>query len=251
MKIISWNVCVTNFWHGRIIKEITKQDGDIVCLQEISHKLLDKVKKIEGYHLYYDRIAEGRREKRDVYRVIMSKFDITGKKSFQTLKKEPKTIWAKLVKFFYGIRQLNTKGIYADIDGKIRVMNLHLDATVSPRKRVEQFTKALEHMDRKKPTIICGDFNSYGAWYYNIAPIIFMNLHPRDFFYDENKEFQELFRKHNLHDIFFRMKTVNFMTLFRIHADYILVPNGLKVHFRKVHKRFGSDHHMIIAEVAI
>jgi endonuclease/exonuclease/phosphatase family metal-dependent hydrolase len=251
-KISSWNICATNSRYPEIIQHIEEQDADIICLQEVIEDALSQFKKIKGYNLSFILQAEGKKTHRNVYKIILTKHKVSKKGSFTVQKDEAKTLWAWCIKTAFGLKKINHEGIYVDIGNKLRVINLHLDASVSPKKRLDQFITALKYLDRKKPTIICGDFNTYGKWYINWMPMLLMKMKLKDFFFDEIKEFQSVFKKYNLEDIFYKRNTVNLLMIFWTHADYILVPDKLEIKSRHIDRdSVGSDHNMVIAEVEV
>ncbi len=250
MKIISWNLCCTNKRYPEIISHIKKNNVDIACLQEVTEDALFMLKKLKGYDLYPIVVAEGKNKRKNIYLVILSKHKIKNSKSFVIDEKEPRTLWAFAVKSAYGLKKVYHKGHFVDLMG-IRIFNLHLPSTVSPVKRLNGLKKALKQIDESKINIICGDFNTYGIWYFNFFFIIFMKHSIKDLLFNEIKEFKKTFNEYNLNDIFSGKYTVSLLN-FKYHGDYILAPNDTEVLYNKTQNNtFGSDHKMILAKLKV
>ncbi|MFH2020453.1 MAG: endonuclease/exonuclease/phosphatase family protein [archaeon] len=251
MKILSWNICVTNRRYRELIDHLFEQDADIMCLQEVTNNSLAYLTK-SGLNVHSTRTATGKTEDKHVYKVILSKHKILRKGEFHTRNKDVKTPWETVLKAGFGLQSVDYIGQYIDLSDDLRIVNLHLESFVSPLIRLHEFAETIKHYDNGRTTIYCGDFNTYAIWYLNWIPLTLMKLKLKYLFFDENKEFHKLFTKHNLNNLFLRHNTVNFLKIFWRQVDHILVPNGIDVVSSGVDKNsFGSDHNMIFADIRI
>jgi endonuclease/exonuclease/phosphatase family metal-dependent hydrolase len=250
MKVISWNICATNGNYPRLLEHLMEEDADIICLQEVTHDALGILKK-SRYHIYPEIFTEGRTKERNVYKVILSRDAMTLKRRFVTKDREARTPWAVAMGIFLRAKRLHHTGMYADI-GNIRIFNLHLDASVSPKTRLAEFSRISGYLSKKRHNIVCGDFNSYGVWYFNFVPLLLMNMPLREYFINEKYELDKHFSDADLRNIFEGMKTVNFIQVFRMQSDYILISKNTEVLNTKLdNDTFGSDHNLILADIRV
>ncbi len=241
MKLISWNIRIKNKRFKKGFDFICKQDPDIICLQEVGNSAL-KYWEDTPYKIYSVCNSVGKKNKR--FKTILSKKK--GKSfDFVTQDFEMKSIWKKISSFSFGFDKELYNGIYIDLPGNLRIMNLHLDACSGPVYRHAQLRRALEKIDPKKNNIICGDFNSYGNLVMNslLWPALRYPLkHIRT---NEKKELYKIFKKHNLKDVLKGHRTYVLGPI-RFQLDHILVSEKIKIKSKKVYrKKYNSDHRII------
>ena len=231
----------------RALKFLYEHDADVMCLQEVPTDVVRAMKKHKGLYIAEAKAQHRGRNRMQTRNVILSKYPIKEKGSLLLPGDEKPSIKSRLTKkggpleFQYVDIKLGSK--------KVRIFNSHLECNTSPRMRVKQFEHVLEASHRSGVNMYCGDFNIYGEWYVNLLVGYISNYKLDDISKSERKLFGQLFREHQLNNVF--RGTVTYPR-FRLQLDHILVPSGVPVVSKVVHKkRYGSDHRPIAVEVEV
>ena len=183
LKVLTWNI-LANIWFNQyqeityglnynsqeltsfhkkrlenIIKTIKAIEPDILCLQEVTKKVLNKIKKILGYKTYYSFISNNNIAKEGVATL------------YNPLKK------VKIIDTLKFIDSENEPNIYTLVkkdNKKYLILNVHPPRggncyksikytliDVFNKDKSDKLKKFKNHVNNlKKPFIICGDFNS-------------------------------------------------------------------------------------------
>ena len=254
IKVLNWNVYVDNDNVDDIIAFIDEQKADVVCLQEVSPKVFQRLEKIDSYFIV--KAVDEYHSDRLSYLVIISKHPMANtKKPFQAFpyKKEVRTFpawllrWREGQEFMYADVEFlinSEKGEYSE---PIRFFNVHLDAAVGPWTRLQLFTQVLSRRNKKGRNIISGDLNVLSNWYMYLFRI-FLGSWKR-YLVHEPILFKKIFKRRKLQNIF-----SGFITHKHTNSqlDYILAPEGMNVVDKRVFDNaLGSDHKPIMIEIGL
>ncbi|MBT3721586.1 endonuclease/exonuclease/phosphatase family protein [archaeon] len=247
MKIVTWNMEVTNKHFKQGFEYIFNQNPDVVCLQEVSNQGLDYLKNTK-FKVHNVCNAIGKNQK--MHKVILTKNASKNHQTFITFNKNIKrTTIRKIILKTLGISELFHNAHYVDLGNNLRIFNLHQDAYAGPKKRIEQFEAVTNEFHPEKHNIVCGDFNSYGNLFFNSLLFPAINMPLNELKINEKKGLYKIFKKHNFQDIFKGHVTWPLLGA-RLQIDHMLIPNKIKVNSKEVVKnRFTSDHRMLIADI--
>ena len=119
----------------------------------------------------------------------------------------------------------------------------------SAHDRLQALTTLIQNKI-KIPTIYCGDFNIVDSTIFNRLTGWIRGFNHFDYVLDERASFEKLFKKEHLINIF-RGKSTSFVNRPLLQLDHILVPNTFPIQSHVLmRKRFGSDHRVLIADIA-
>ncbi|QQG40844.1 MAG: endonuclease/exonuclease/phosphatase family protein [Candidatus Levyibacteriota bacterium] len=250
MKILSWNVWSENVSITKAIRFLKKQKADIICLQEVSKKFLQKLKKLPKYQLvcaidfYY---IKSKKRKTPYFLVMLSKISIDTHKAFQI----PTVQYDSIIAQIFGLEEC-IEGQYIDVmykDQKIRIFNVHFQSYVRPKIRLRQFESVIQQFNNTTHNIVCGDFNTFGFWHFNVVVGWIYNYSWEEFFMDEKTLLDERLKRYKLINIFNWEVTYPWLG---VQLDFILTQKNAKVRGKQVFQEtFGSDHRPILANVHI
>lgn len=241
MKIVSWNVWSENASFLQVTRFIKSQKADVICLQEVSHKLLKKLRKLSGYTLaqaidfYY--VLE-KRKKTPYYLVILSKLPFITQETFFI----PTVQYDSILSQLFGLEEC-IEGQYVDVVWKgksVRIFNVHFQCYVRPKIRIEQFQSVVDQFHPESRNIICGDFNTYGFWHFNLVVGWVHNYSWEEFFSSEKDLLIEMLKKHKLVNIFNWQSTHPWL---QTQLDFIVTQKRIKVSKSVIFPdTYGSDH---------
>lgn len=259
MKIASWNLCFDNqFQFENLNILLSKHDPDIVCLQEVNQKMLDilgtssdfsawnftSCRDFERHEKYrFSEDLEESIQNSVAFLVIMSKEKFTqGNEEFThhlPLKPSMATRHFRILQ--------PRKFQFIDIKG-FRIFNLHLEVSSGSARRKSEFNKVLSFFKKDGGgNIICGDLNIFSKFWINILIGWGFNFSIRDYFTNERRAFNRIFKKNALINVF--SKKITFPKL-RMQLDHILIPRGTNVKQVLLAKSpFDSDHKYIFVEL--
>ena len=256
MKIYSWNMLYRNRELDRAFDFIATSDFDIFCLQEVPQHFLERLKTLPykiTYRIEVERLLSNRVE--HSYLVILSTHPISTPQEilfpeyWHLLPLRTRLfVWLMPNRYFSKIRKRGA--LYADITMhgiSLRVFNLHL-ILAQPAWRLKEFEMAMTERDPKRPTIVCGDFNTIEAPHISILNWLLGGrvsdafLHTR-----ERTHIEQRFVEHDLQNALVGSVTHQ---LSRSQLDHILVSHSFSIKDARVlPDRIGSDHHPIFVEV--
>lgn len=253
ITVLSWNVWFDNERLDDIISFINEQQADVVCLQEVSQALFERLKELESFFVV-NAIDEYHGDE-PAYLVIISMHPMAKtRKPVRAIKyrKSVRTLPAWIMRWREGQEylyadvefELDERGTYSD---PVRFFNVHLDSAVGPWTRLQLFGQVLRHRMRKGRNIIAGDLNVLSTWYAYLYRVLLGSW--KHFLVEEAKLFRRIFKRRKLKNIFEGMFTHRVVDS---QFDYILVPEGMDVVSKKVvADTLGSDHKPILIEVEI
>jgi endonuclease/exonuclease/phosphatase family metal-dependent hydrolase len=229
-------------------------DFDVLCLQEVPHDLLSRLKELP-YH--FTHANEGERafatEKKGIpsYVVILSKYPFISDSSF-AIPKPPNTRIGRAFMFILHrafIDKRNAVFVDVKIPGQkkpVRIFSVHISLS-APKTRLEELLLTLTYRDPSQPTIICGDFNVIES--FKCAPLNTMLGGPLRETLARRKE------RTAVEKIFAEQKFLNPLRgeithpFSKSQLDHILVTTDFEVIQKAVVKsHFGSDHLPVFIE---
>jgi endonuclease/exonuclease/phosphatase family metal-dependent hydrolase len=257
MKIYSWNMLYKNPDLEGAFDFIQKCKADIICLQEVPTRFLQRLKTL-SYHLrhHIDVVRSLPAGAEHNYVVILSKAPIRDHgripcPDYWDLLPLRTRAFVRLMRPFGFTRISDRGGIYADVEtsqGLVRIVNLHL-ILAHPAWRYDEFVFATTHLDRHQPTIMCGDFNILESPL--ITPLNWLlggKLSDAFLYLRERSSVEALFHKYGFTNAL-RGKITH--ALSRSQLDHILVSHQFSITQAEVVKdAHGSDHQPIFAEVS-
>lgn len=250
MKVLSWNVWSENVSIGKVLRFLKKQNPDIICLQEVSKKLLQKLKKLSKYELFYATdfyYVKSAKKKVPYFLVILSKIPVTGHTAFPI----PTVQYDSIVSQIFGLEEC-IEGQYIDImqkEKKIRIFNVHFQSYVRPRIRLRQFESVIRQFSDASQNIICGDFNTFGFWHFNVVVGWIYNYSWEEFFMDEKSLLEGMLKKYKLVNIFNWEVTYPWLGA---QLDFIVTEKRAKISHKRVFtETFGSDHRPLFIKASI
>jgi len=255
MKIYSWNVYCFNRTMPEVARHIETLDFDVLCLQEVTPALLERLKALP-YHLTYHvdvlRLLPGNRREYN-YVAILSKrpFVNTGTMQFFDFPFPFHTrVFVSLMSFFEWSFITERGAVYADIEENgsvLRIFSVHLTLW-GPVNRVKEFDVVADHIQPGAPAVVCGDFNII-----EYAPMKILNwilgapLREGMPWYPERDLFEERFARVGLRNPLRAQITHPFS---RSQLDHILVSEELRTKDPTVYlERHGSDHQLVSVEL--
>lgn len=248
MKIYSWNVYCFNRKVPEVASYIEQLDFDVLCLQEVTPELLERLKAMP-FHLAYhvDVIRLTLRKERYVnYVAILSKREFLNEGTLQFFDFSLPLHTRLFVAFmaFFNWSFVTERGaVYTDIPyagGTLRVFSVHLTLW-GAGNRAKEFEAVIGHVEPEASTIVCGDFNviEYG-------PMKILNwllgapLREGMPWYPERDLFEERFSEAGFHNPLRGSVTHRFS---RSQLDHILLSKDLAVAHAFVEPdSHGSDH---------
>lgn len=164
MKLITWNVNGIRGMHTKgIVKQVFDMNADVFCFQETKSEfdqLPDDLKNVPGYHAYY---SHSRHRKGYSGTAIYSKVP-----ALKIITDIPEKIATKygLVHDGYGHPNEEGRVIAAEFE-KFYVVNVYTPNSKPDLSRIPlreekwdpAFLEFCKILDKKKPVIMCGDFN--------------------------------------------------------------------------------------------
>ena len=257
MTIYSWNMLYRNKELGRAFEFVSHADFDIFCFQEVPGAFLSRLQTLP-YAIAYRIDSEKmfRPDSVKMYAVILSRHPIEtkGDIAFDDYTKDLSVLtrfFITLMRPFHFSKTRNRGGLFVDVDtpsGSMRVFNLHL-ALTHPTHRLTEFERAMAEHNPKRPSVVCGDFNSIGT-----RPMSLLNWlmggRISDIFLAtrERTEIEKRFVSHSLTNALRGSVT---HPLSQSQLDHILVSHHFSIKNAFVlPDRAGSDHHPICVEVA-
>jgi endonuclease/exonuclease/phosphatase family metal-dependent hydrolase len=248
MKIYSWNVLCYNRQVDAVANHIEQLDFDVLCLQEVTPYLLERLKKMPFYmvqHVDVIRLSSRRREE-PLYVVILSKQPSRNTGTLQFFDFPFPLHTRAFIAFmsFWKWSFVTERGaIYVDIpygQTTLRIFSVHLTLW-GPENRAKEFEAVIGHVEPGQPTVIGGDFNviEYGPmkmlnWLLG-APL--SHAMP---WYPERDLFEERFKRAGLRNPLLGKVTHKFS---KSQLDHILVSEDVAVTKAVVHpESHGSDH---------
>jgi endonuclease/exonuclease/phosphatase family metal-dependent hydrolase len=257
MKIYSWNVYCFNKKVDEVTSFIRELDFDVLCLQEVTPALLERLKELPfhlTYHIDVIRLFSKKRIEKN-YVAILSRHPVRASNTLQFFD-FPFPLHTRV--FITLMRLVNWSfitergAVYADVEVEnalVRVFSVHLTLW-GPTNRKNEFEAVLGHVEPNGPTIVCGDFNviEYG-------PMKILNwllgapLKEATPWYPERDLFEERFKEAGFTNPLRGSVTHTFS---KSQLDHILVSADMKTTSAWVHpEKRGSDHQPVGVEVSL
>ncbi len=253
MRVVSWNVFNRNATPpAKIADFLLAQDADVICLQEVPDPVLRELLGRDDTG-YAHAVARGMRcaEHGECFLVILSRYPVIRHKKIRGNEGRG---WRSFFSSVWHRLEEHLESHYIDVltqEDRVRIFNVHLEVGTGPRNRLTQFLRVLRHSAHGK-NIIAGDLNIYGeTWYQRFIGLMWFGLQFRELLMDEREEFERVFSKFRLRNMFRGRTTfcaVEGAADFQF--DHILLPEDAIVSSTSVfEEQCGSDHKLIIADV--
>ncbi len=249
MKVLSWNVWSENTSLSEAFMFVKRQNADVICLQEVSKQFLKKLQKLEGYTIvsaidfYY---VQSKRKKTPYFLVILSKIPIVQHQVFSI----PTIQYDSILSQLFGLEEC-VEGQYIDLLYKgitVRLFNVHFQCYVRPKVRLAQLKGVLRYFSKHGNNVICGDFNTFGFWHFNVVVGWVYNYSWDEFFLSEKELVEEQLLKRGLVNIFNWETTYPWLGT---QLDFIVTPKKLKVEKKKIFSQtYGSDHQPLLVSTS-
>ncbi len=243
LKCVSWNIYKDNKDQIKSFETMLGlEDPDIICLQEVSPKLLDYLKNDQS--IYEVESCQDFKWKKSfvAYLVILSKSKILHNYTSQIHNKKVGSLLAR----HNGIREpreFHFVDLVIQDDFILRVINLHLEVATGAKRRQEEFYNTLSNLSNHIPNVICGDFNIFANPLLNIFIGWAFNFGLTDYLALERGKFEKIFNKFGLKNLLYKKITY---PKFRLQLDHILIDNKLTAKRSQVSTNLhGSDHYYI------
>lgn len=246
LKLLDWNVYVSNNEIERVLEFLLRENADVVCLQEVSPRLLETLTRETSYSLFKARDAYHKMDgdRNPSFLVLLTRHRVVGADAIVFKKQKKRSLLVRILGFEEGLEFQ-----YADIlcgEKCVRIFNTHLECVASPKRRMAQFNE-VTRIFQKSMNIVCGDLNIFRGRY---AFALRLLLGSWDELWDREHEFfGRVFGMHALRNIFEGAITHDFT---RSQLDYVLVPEGAEVISQTVlSDSVGSDHRPMVVELRI
>lgn len=252
MRIVTWNIRKNNLRAKKAVQFALSQNPDILCLQEVSLNVLEYLREIPGYSLHasYDFISKN--PKKHGYTVTMTKFPVVNEMEIPYKEQPSKSM---LDRFLYqkinrSIEQHNAILVtITQAEQTYHIVNTRLSCAINVRERLIEFKNLITRVPTDHPVIFCGDYNVSDSRIFNRLTGWVRGFKKPDYMIDERKEFEEIFSKFGLLNIF-RGHSTSISNRPLLQFDHILIPKNMSLQNKAVlKKRFGSDHKMLSADV--
>ena len=243
MKIATWNVHRRNKKALEGVQTLLKEH-DVLCLQEINEKILDKVTKLAPHHYVSDECTwRGGKS----YIVTLSKHPITKSECIDHQH------WKSLRNLWRGQEEGRCfQRVDLDVNGtKWRVINAHLPLNVSPYCRMCEWARIWNETDENhNRNIICGDFNTFAGpiWALIFGP--FLGFRIKDLFLNERNLMQKYIERSAFVNPHKKLKRTHAQVPYQL--DFLLheeVQNTKQA--KRWPKRMRSDHWPLTIELDV
>ena len=245
MKFATWNLLSRSKTQVEAVNFLLHEEKvDVVCLQEVRGETIEYLKNsqqsdlyVECSHSYYDRRDQ-------VYSAIISRMKPVVVVSAKFNYILPLSVLSRLSDLDYRDSgyQYNE---YSVGEKTVRIFNIHLPFGASPMIRLKILGEVLENLYVEN-NVICGDFNSFGHFPWNILVNPLNGARWDEYKLHELEELKKLVAKFNL-----KLSVVRVVTYpsCRTHLDHIVVPESWSAYTCNVlSKRYGSDHNIVVLE---
>lgn len=257
MRVADWNVGRKNRHIAKGLKFIFGKKPDIVSLQEFPESKLNLLESLtsEKYQICLTVDFSADTGYGSTYLVTMVHSGYLDHETMSYFEGSRKSIlqsflYKKISKLTEHHEGMLTKVSVADTP--IQVINLHLSPGVSTSDRIMQLQSALSRTDNKLPAIICGDFNISDNKLFHVLTGWARGYRKTDYKLSERREAQKLFESHSFSNIFAKKATTfNIRNIPLIQLDHVLVSSHFEVTSKYVNRRYGSDHHILLTEIAL
>jgi endonuclease/exonuclease/phosphatase family metal-dependent hydrolase len=250
MIIVSWNLWCKNRFQVRSIHRLLQDQPDILCLQEVNPKTVTVLEGLENYDcLVASDYFNSKKGQMSEYKLVI----LLRRQTIQLVKHQildirhltRHSLWDKMNRW-----QESLEYHFVDImtsGGAMRVFNVHLEIGAGPKLRFEQFEFVLKNLAGHGRNIICGDFNIFAKWYFNLVFGLPLGYKWHEVVTNERSWFESKFRKFGFTNPFRHQVTYPF---YKHQLDHILVPNSLEIREAKVIKKLhNSDHYPILLKL--
>lgn len=254
MRIITWNIRKDNKKAQDAILFALSQNPDILCLQEVPQNILEYLRETPGYtvHASYDFISKN--PEKHGYTVTLTRLPVSDEREIPYDRNMNQSIMNRYLyeKLIHQVEQHNAILITIQTDkGLLHVVNTRLSCAVNTRSRLIEFQNMIERVPSDIPTIFCGDYNVVDSQLVNRVTGWVRGFKRPDYKLNERKEFEKLFNKHNLINIF-RGRSTSLVNRPLLQFDHILIPKTVVVTHKELFKRrYGSDHKMLLVDIVV
>lgn len=252
MRIITWNLWVSNRHAKKAIDHALSFDPDVICFQELSAPMLEYLKQNKYTATYtYDSVNH-RNTKKTAYICTLTKEKPKRARVVEYSQVRSTSFLSRVI--YEKIIRSNEKHEAPIVEiaagnTHVQIANARLSCAVGTRERLSEFTGILSQLNPNIPAVIAGDFNIIDNQLINILIGWIRGFRLREYFLNERREFEKIVQAHGYTNIF-RKRTTYITSHPVLQLDHILVPRDARISYHHIEKkRFGSDHRMLIADI--
>lgn len=253
MRIISWNVFVSNRKIKKGIRAILSLHPDVICLQEVPHHIMSWIAHIPGYVLSSCFDSKHRRIKH-IYVCTLTKKTPSNVRRYNYDNGFSDSLLTKAYTAILHVKEQHDVLVVTLQVGKkkIQIANTRLSCAIGAHDRLQEFTTLIQKTKRATiPTIYCGDFNVVDSKIVNRLTGWMRGFSHVDYLLNERDAFEKLYEQEYLVNIF-RGKSTSLVNRPLLQLDHILVPHSFPVTGHALtRKRYGSDHRMLVADIDV
>lgn len=246
MKLLCWNVLLTNSRIDDVLNFVTGSDADVVALQELSDDHVTALRGLDGYELC---LAEDCIEKGQLsYLGLLSRVPVVDRKTL-THNRERAYSPSLLGRMWRWQECLQSLSISVEwSSGLVTIATIHLSCAVPPRTRRTQLEQAAAHIPPGAPAIVCGDFNSFARPAINFIAGWAFGYGVSDLWTSDLQMIDRFCAGHGL-----TRQRNNKATLphFGLHLDHFLTRGFGADTVQVVAETYGSDHRPLCAEFSV
>jgi endonuclease/exonuclease/phosphatase family metal-dependent hydrolase len=249
LVIISANISRKNPLGKRALSSLLRKRPHILCLQEVLQQRLDILSSVD-YHVGKTVDHQHTKDKTGyIATAVRNKESVISFNRIRYFDEHINSFWDKVA--FQKISKLKEwhEALVLTFRHKgqlYRVVNVHLSMACGPKTRIAQLETVLKKCADGK-TIFCGDFNIVNDMLFKIGAGWACGYRLQDYFFDERRAANDLFKRYGLRNLFAKKKTIKWP--FRQQFDHILVPKDWHVLHRRMKRIPLSDHKALVAAI--
>lgn len=252
MRIITWNLWVSNRHAKKAIDHALSFDPDVICFQELSEPMLTYVKQKKYVPTFTHDAVNYRNSKKTLYICTLTKHKpvrsrVVEYSQVHSTSFLSRVIYEKIIRS----KEKHEAPIVEIAAGNshVQIANARLSCAVGTRQRLSEFTGILSQLKPNIPAVIAGDFNIVDNQLFNLLTGWIRGFRLSEYFLNERREFETIVHANGYTNIF-RKQSTSITNHPLLQFDHILVPNSAHVTYHHIEKkRFGSDHRMLIADI--
>lgn len=231
------------------IEVLLSENPDILCLQEVPHRILPFLEKT-NYSLAYTYDLKGDSVDKDIYICTLSKGKLLNKRDIELKSKNTevsKSLWDILVyrRVYRAAKEYIALGTDIEFKGKvISILNTRLSTVTDIKVRLSQLEKLLTR-DNSNNLFVVGDMNLGNSKFLNALTWFLRGFSLESIFMNERLETDSLIKTKGFVNSFSGINTMN-VPFYKAQLDHILTLEGIKVvNYEVDDRKLGSDHKVL------
>lgn len=246
MKLVCWNVLLTNSGTDVVRDFVVGSDADVIALQELSENHVAALRMLDGYELC---LAEDCIEKGQLsYLGLLSRVPVFDSKilTHNAKRAYSPSILGRTWRWQECLQSLSIS--VETSDGPVTIANVHLSCAVPPRTRRAQLEEAAAHVPPEGPAVMCGDFNSFARPAINFLAGWAFGFGVGDLLADDRTMIDDFACGYELSR---RSNSKATLPRFGLHLDHILTRGFGASSVQVSAETYGSDHRPLCVELSV